>query len=77
MMGGFGMMAGAGWLGLLTTGLFWIGIILLAVWGVSVLFPTTQRTTGLDALEILKQRYARGEISREEFEHTRMVLRGQ
>lgn len=75
MMGGFGMLAGMGWPGMLTMVLFWIGVILLIVWGVSALFPTHARTTEPDALEILRRRYARGEISREEFEQARMALR--
>ena len=74
MMGGVGMMAGMGWLGYLTMVVFWIGILLLVIWGVSALFPTTGRANGPDALEILRQRFARGEISREEFEQARSVL---
>lgn len=74
MMGGFGMMAGMGWLGILTMALFWIGVVLLVVWGVSALFPTNGRSGGQTALAILQQRYARGEISREEFEQARNVL---
>lgn len=76
MMGGFGTMASLGWLGILAMIVFWIGVILLVIWGASALFPTTGRTGGPDALEILRQRYARGEISREEFEQARSVLQG-
>lgn len=74
MMGGMGMMTGMGWLGILTMALFWIGVIVLVVWGLSGLFPTRQSTTGPDAVEILRQRFARGEISREEFEQARLLL---
>jgi putative membrane protein len=74
MMGDMGMMAGMGWLGILTMILFWIGVILLVVWGLSSLFPTRQPATGPDAMEILRQRFARGEISREEFEQARLLL---
>lgn len=74
MMGG-AMMAGMGWLGLLTMLAFWIGIIMLVVWGVSNLFPGPAMRTEPDALEILKQRYARGEINYEEFVQAREVLR--
>ncbi len=67
MMGGYGMMAGMGWLGLLLMALFWIGVILLVVWGLSNAFPSRRQSAEPDAAEILKRRYARGEISREEY----------
>ena len=67
MMGGYGMMAGMGWLGLLLMALFWIGVILLVVWGLSNAFPSRRQAVEPDAAEILKRRYARGEISREEY----------
>jgi putative membrane protein len=73
MMGsGFGM--GFGLLGLLFMLIFWGGLILLAVWLVRALFSTN---AGRDlnaggknqsARQILDQRYARGEISREQYE---------
>ncbi len=72
---GPGMMGGFGGLGMLVMALFWIGAILLIVWGVSRLFPTQQPNVGPNALEILKQRYARGEISREEFTQASEALR--
>jgi putative membrane protein len=70
-MMGFGM--GFGILGLLIMLLFWGGIIFLAVWFVKAIFSnnsnhnssTNQRS---DAPEILAQRYARGEITREQYE---------
>jgi putative membrane protein len=74
MMGGYGMMAGMGWLGMVTMALFWIGIIVLVVWGLSNLFPSRQPQTELDALEIVRHRFASGEISREEFEQARAAL---
>jgi putative membrane protein len=67
MMGGYGMMTGMGWLGLLLMALFWIGVILLVVWGLSNAFPSRRQAIEPDAAEILKRRYARGEISREEY----------
>jgi putative membrane protein len=74
MMGGYGLMAGFGWLGMLLMALFWIGVIVLVVWGLSHVFSTRQPRVELDAEEILKQRYAQGEISREEFMQAREVL---
>ena len=73
MMGG--MMGGFGWLGMLTMLLFWIGVIALVVWALSSLVPARQATVEPDAEEILKRRYARGEISREEFVQARDALR--
>jgi putative membrane protein len=67
MMGGYGMMAGMGWLGVLLMALFWVGVILLVVWGLSNVFPRQRQAIEPDAAEILKRRYARGEISREEY----------
>lgn len=70
-MMGFGMV-----IGLLFMVLFWGGLILLAVWLVRALFSgnTTGRSSAMrmetsdTALEILAQRYARGEITREQYE---------
>jgi putative membrane protein len=67
MMSGTSMMAGMGWPGLLMMLLLWGGAIALILWGISSLFPTGRVNTEADALEILRRRYARGEISREEF----------
>ena len=74
MMGGYGMMAGFGWLGMLVMALFWIGVIVLIVWGLTHIFSTQQPSIKLDAEEILKQRYARGEISHTEFVQAREAL---
>ena len=67
MMNGTSMMAGMGWPGLLLMVLLWGASIALILWGVSSLFPAGRVTTEADALEILRRRYARGAISREEF----------
>ena len=74
MMGGYGMMGGLGWLGLLTMALFWIGVIALVVCGLGSLFSARQPINEPDALEILRRRYARGEISHEEFVQARSTL---
>ena len=75
MMGGYGLMAGFGWLGMLVMALFWIGVIVLVVWGASNVFSTRQPNVERGAEEILKQRYARGEISHEEFVQAHDALR--
>jgi putative membrane protein len=67
MMSGFGMLAGMGWLGILTMLLFWAGVLALVLWGASNLLPAPRLTTESDVVEIVRQRFARGEISREEY----------
>lgn len=77
MMGGGSMMGwGGGGLGLAGGGLlmllFWGVLIVAAVVGVRWLWdqgrPAADRGREDSSLEILKRRYARGEIGREEFE---------
>lgn len=73
MMTGMGMGIG----GFFLMALFWIVVILLAVWLLSNLFPKNQTspTTGAEsAHDILRKRYARGEISKEEYEAIRHDL---
>ena len=64
-----------GWwmgIGLLWSLIFWGGLILLAVWAIRLLGsrPAAGREGGarVDPLTILKERYARGELTREQFE---------
>jgi putative membrane protein len=69
-MMGWGMM---GWFGPLFMIIFWILVIVLIVLLIrSLLSSNRSRSAGPDAvesaLEILKKRYARGEIEKEEFE---------
>ena len=71
-MMGFGM--GFGILGLLLMLLFWGALIFLAVWLVKALFqggrqsPAPPSSWAKNAREILDERYARGEITREQYE---------
>lgn len=73
-MMGFGM--GFGILGMLFMVLFWGALILAAVWLVRAIFTSSSHQNSsasqpggsLNALEILAQRYARGEITREQYE---------
>ena len=70
-MMGLGM--GLGLLGLLLMIVFWAGLILLAIWGVKVLFSGGTSTyspvgTGAPARQILDQRYARGEITHDQYD---------
>ena len=56
--------------------LFWGAIIGLVIWGISTL--TGRRGSGVGAprtpLDIAKERYAKGELSKEEFEQIRKDL---
>ena len=69
--GGYGLIGGLGMgLGII----FWIAIIALTVWAVARL--ANARTVAADdsPLEILKRRYARGEISQAEFERAKQEV---
>jgi putative membrane protein len=64
---------GLGLTGLLFMFLFWGALVALAIWLVSALFPRDARPAapddqGLSARQILDIRYARGEITREQYE---------
>ncbi len=75
MMGGYNMMGGMGWPAMLLMGLLWIGLIALIVWGLMSMLRVQQRASEPDVQEILRRRFVRGEISREEFEQARATLR--
>ncbi|MGD2205478.1 MAG: SHOCT domain-containing protein [Anaerolineae bacterium] len=74
------MMAWGMGFGLILMLLFWGALIALAVWLVQGLFPSANRPpappTGRDlsAREILDRRFARGEISREEYDLMRRTV---
>lgn len=76
MMGwGYGM----GWLGMILMAAFWIAIIVGIVFLIRWLVVSTstgggRAGSGDSALEILKRRYARGEINKEEFEEKKKDL---
>jgi putative membrane protein len=73
-MMGFEGVVGFGGLWMIVPLLFWAGVITLAVWGVSNLFPSRRAGGQLTPPEILKQRYARGEISAAEFQQAKQEL---
>ncbi len=70
MMGwGYGM----GWFGMIFMALFWVAVIVGIIFLIRWFFVSTgakgHGTTSEDSpLEILKRRYARGEINKEEFQ---------
>lgn len=71
---GWGWGMGFGMIGMV---LFWVlvilGIVVLVRW-IGASSSGAERTLAKSALDILKERYARGEIGREEFEQKRRDL---
>jgi putative membrane protein len=76
MMTGFGM----GFSSTIWMIIFWIIIIGGGIWLLATIFPSINTSpkgrseSNGDPLAILKQRYARGELSKEEFETIRREL---
>lgn len=73
----YGYGPGIGLFGALLTVLFWVLVIWLIValarrshWGHGTMMPPGNRS----ALDILKERYAKGEINKEEFEQKKKDL---
>jgi putative membrane protein len=91
--GGPGGMMGGSWgawgiLVLLVPLLFWAGLLVLIGWAVVRIVSALEHRGGTpphihetaqggSAEEILKERFARGEIDAKEFEERRRVLRGE
>lgn len=74
------MMWFGGWWMALWMLLFWAGLILLVVWAVRAVSGEGRGANGAgrsNALRILEERFARGEIDRDEFEERRSVLAGR
>jgi putative membrane protein len=73
-------MGAFGWIGMLLMMLFWFGLIALVIWGVAGLFSRDQHGTGPRsigedrAFGILRERYARGEITEQEFNEAKRTL---
>lgn len=70
MMNGYDMMYDYGWIYMILGMLLIVGIVLLIVWLIRQSGTESTRSSdrGETALEILKKRYAKGEISKEEYE---------
>ena len=75
MMSGWGM----GWFGMSFMMIFWILLIVGLVFLIKWLVQTTSRgreeiQSGSRAIEILKERYARGELNKQEFEEKKQDI---
>jgi putative membrane protein len=55
--------------------LFWGGIIALAVWGVNKLTKRGHSSEKEEPIDIARERYARGHITRDEFERMKNDLK--
>jgi putative membrane protein len=74
MMYGFGGLSGWWLIGMGMMVLFLIVVILLAILVVRTLFPRQMRAGHDQALEVLRRRYAAGEINEAEYEQARARL---
>lgn len=79
MMGGWG---GFGLAGALVNLLLLVGILALVTWGVATILSARSAggriiRGGADAEEILRNRFARGEMSAEEYARSMNVLHGE
>ena len=75
MMFGYGDGGPGGWLWMLGGLVLMVGIVLLVVWAMGGGARGTRPDEGRPTpLEILCERYARGEITEEQFEQSRQIL---
>lgn len=76
---GYGMW-GMGWFGGIMMVLFWaviiVGVFLVVRYLVSGQGGGAGTARGADPMDILKERYARGEIGTQEFEERKKILEG-
>ena len=76
MMGnwGYGMMGGFWFLSMFVVIFIIVGIVLFAVWLLRKAPPWKNERVEEPAMDILKKRYASGEINREEFEEKKQMI---
>jgi putative membrane protein len=76
MMGnwGYGTTGGYGYLSIFFWILIIVGIVFLVVWLVRTAPHGQQKKIDESAMDILKKRYASGEINREEFEEKKKII---
>ena len=76
-MMGYGFDGGAaGWIWMIGGLLVMIGVVVLIVWAIGTMNRggTSKELEQPAALDILRQRYARGEITQQEFEQAKQTL---
>jgi putative membrane protein len=77
---GYGMW-GMGWFGWILMTLFWVIVIVGIVMLIRYLWSTQKQGSSTldkrDPLDILKERYAKGEIDTQEFEERKSTLEGE
>jgi len=76
-MMGYGFDGGAlGWIWMIGGLLVMIGVVVLIVWAVSAMSrgSASREPERPTALDILRERFARGEITQQEFEQARKTL---
>ncbi len=74
MMMDFGGIGGAGWLWMVFGLVFWVAVLGLIGWAAGQ--SGRGRPASEDAEDILRRRYAGGEIDDKEYESARRALRG-
>lgn len=82
MMHGYGLdhMGSWGWVGMVLMLVFWFGLVWLVIWAIAGTFSrgsnaaTHLPAAGDPSLMILRERFARGELTTEEFEQARRTL---
>ncbi len=74
MMGWSGGFGGMGWGGDLLMVLLWVGVLVVIVWAVRAWLPSTQGAERAGPLDVLKRRYAAGEITSAEYEQARRAI---
>lgn len=78
MMMGYGFDGPLGWLGMvigMVVHLAFIVLIVLAtIWMFRAVFPGKRDNSTPDSTEILRQRYAKGELSRDEYQQLKQDL---
>lgn len=74
---GYGMMGGGYWglFGWLFMILFWAAIILLIIWLYRQIRGPAPAAAGETALDILKKRYASGEITKDQYDEMKKELK--